>query len=112
MYFARCPSKRRMTVAQVSRYAWMTTRSSSGSSCVERVVDPTRSQNITVNCRLSASGRAESRVWRLASSVWGLESGVRSPESDVCGAGGWEELGTDNWELTTVVPPVQTRKRP
>src|SRR5262249_42851061 len=30
-------------------------RSSSGSSCCESAVEPTRSQNITVNCRRSAS---------------------------------------------------------
>ena len=53
------PSKRRMTVAQVSRYAWMTSRSSSGSSCVERAVEPTRSQNITVSCRRSAAVSSE-----------------------------------------------------
>src|SRR5712691_8427873 len=58
-----------MMVAQVARYAWMTSRSSSGSSCSERAVEPTRSQNITVNWRRSAEVSLESRVW-------GLESGV------------------------------------
>src|SRR5262245_28961414 len=48
-----------MLWAQVCWYARMTSRSSSGSSCVERAVDPTRSQNSTVNCRRSASAAAE-----------------------------------------------------
>ena len=59
IYFAKCPSKRRMTVAQVSRYAWMTMRNSSGSSCCESTVEPTRSQNITVSCRRSATVSSE-----------------------------------------------------
>jgi len=33
----------------------MTARRSSGSSLVDSAVEPTRSQNITVSCRLSAS---------------------------------------------------------
>src|SRR5271166_4916846 len=49
----------------------MTSRISSGSSRFERAVEPTRSQNITVNCRRSAasvdegSRRAARRLRRL-----------------------------------------------
>src|SRR5712692_3745560 len=58
-----------MTSALTRWYSRTTSRSSSGSSCSESAVEPTRSQNITVNWRRSAEVSLESRVW-------GLESGV------------------------------------
>src|SRR5215471_1511185 len=50
-----CPSKCLITCAQVSWYAVSTSVSSSGSSCWESAVEPTRSQNITVSWRRVAS---------------------------------------------------------
>src|SRR5215470_12661512 len=50
-----CPSKCLITSAQVSWYAESTSVSSSGSSCWESAVEPTRSQNITVSWRRVAS---------------------------------------------------------
>src|SRR5271157_3543039 len=47
----------------------MTSRMSSGSSRFERAVEPTRSQNITVNCRRSAASVDEGLDERLAGFV-------------------------------------------
>src|SRR5262245_55139568 len=79
MYLARYPPNRAIAAAQVSRYARMTARSSSGSSWVERAVDPTRSQNITVSCRRSASAV-------LGTKARGAEGSTGSAERSV-GAG-------------------------
>src|SRR5262249_34562891 len=69
MYLARYPPKREIAEAQLSRYARMTSRSSSGSSWVESAVEPTRSQNMTVNCRRSASGAAGRDLAALGEAV-------------------------------------------
>src|SRR5215510_12335256 len=52
----------------------MTSRNSSGSSCVDSAVEPTKSQNITVSCRRSASGAV----------AGGLTGIGRLTASDVC----------------------------
>src|SRR5215472_13198507 len=55
MYFATNPSNLPTTSATARWYAPMMSRRSSGSRRVASGVDPTRSQNIMVSCRRSAS---------------------------------------------------------
>src|SRR6516162_262955 len=55
MYLAIKPSDPPTISATVRWYAAMISRRSSGSSCAESAVEPTRSQNITVNCRRAAA---------------------------------------------------------
>src|SRR5262245_6651078 len=54
MYLATEPPNRATALAHASRKAPMMRPRSSGSSCVDNAVEPTRSQNITVSCRRSA----------------------------------------------------------
>src|SRR5262245_19082021 len=116
MYLARYPAKQRITVAQVSRYAWITMRNSSGSSCSDSAVEPTRSQNITVSCRRSASGTAHSLLraasnpdcvgWLFcdrggAAAAGSLRATPHSPQNLAVGRTCWPQLGQAH---TSLVP--------
>src|SRR2546428_1411801 len=82
-----------MTSALRRWYARTTARHSSGSSCSESAVEPTRSQNMTVNWRRSAprTSRTESRVWGLVSGGW---RGVpHSAQNLACGGFSTSQLG-------------------
>src|SRR5262245_35817548 len=88
-----------MTAVHVAWYACTTSRNSSGSSCCESAVEPTRSQNITVNWRRSASGAlgtaARGAVGAIGSAEGSLRIGteacswsavLHSPQNLACGA--------------------------
>src|SRR5499427_4083984 len=54
----------------------MTSRKSSGSSRAESSVEPTRSQNITVSCRRSASAGTTGAVWASGCGAGALSSAI------------------------------------
>src|SRR4029453_6610890 len=95
---ATCPSKRVITSEQTCWYARTMSRYSSGSSWLESRVESTRSQNITVSWRRSASGGEEPTG--EASLCAGETSGVAGSEAGEAVIGALD------------VPPVQTSTRP
>src|SRR5262249_50281209 len=72
MYLATEPPNRATALAQASRKTPIMRPRSSGSSSVDNAVEPTRSQNITVSCRRSATAGASNLAAVSAGTIGSL----------------------------------------
>ncbi|SIT56647.1 hypothetical protein BQ8794_30096 [Mesorhizobium prunaredense] len=87
MSFATCPSKRRTSPAVVFWNCLRRSRISSGSSRLASAVEPTRSTNMTVSCRRSASrGRPGSPNRSTEADIGEAEAGLADTTS------GWPSI--------------------
>ena len=83
MYLETKPSNPAITSATARWYAAITSRRSSGSRRAESAVEPTRSQNITVSCRRSASADAE-RALPMPAGTSGRSAAIASSNRRRC----------------------------